>query len=330
MLLESMIPRRMVRADTLALETGVKGFGKVEAKPGQKPKAETAKRYRLYPFLVGWYESYLQETKPETTEFARTYEQYVIEGGGEKIFARDQARRASSPTAGRSSRSGSKREPHNDIDAHFQRHDRFLVIDCVCKKEKVAAHGHSCELPNKRCGFVGMPPAVPLSENVIAPRGGDQALERARRHGDDGRRGVLRLHHGGRGAPVRRRLPLLRLLLHDPERGAAGPPRQRRSSARTTGSSRTTTSVTPAGSASGGASSSPTPSTRPPMRSPSTTGTSASAAAPVAWAARRARSTWSPSPRRSGSTCRRASRSGRSGASSSWQRRSEAWADGRG
>ena len=45
-LLESMIPRRMVRADTLALETGVKGLGKVEAKPGQA-KAETVKKYRL-------------------------------------------------------------------------------------------------------------------------------------------------------------------------------------------------------------------------------------------------------------------------------------------
>jgi len=57
---------------------------------------------------------------------------------------------------------------HNDIDAHFQRHDRFLVIDCVCKREKVYAHGKSCALPNKRCGFVGMPPAVPLSETVIS------------------------------------------------------------------------------------------------------------------------------------------------------------------
>jgi hypothetical protein len=35
-LLESMIPRRMVRADTLALETGVKGLGKVEVKAGEK------------------------------------------------------------------------------------------------------------------------------------------------------------------------------------------------------------------------------------------------------------------------------------------------------
>src|SRR5512139_655590 len=49
-LLESMIPRRMVKVDTLALETGVKGLGKVEAKPGQA-KEESVKKYRLFPFL---------------------------------------------------------------------------------------------------------------------------------------------------------------------------------------------------------------------------------------------------------------------------------------
>jgi electron transport complex protein RnfB len=159
-ILESMIPRRMVKADTLALETGVKGLGKVEAKPGQE-KVESVKKYRLFPFLVGWYESFFQESKSTSKEFAEIFEQYVIEGGGEKIF---------SPRPGSQ---GSlrpewvKNEPHNDIDAHFQRHERFLVIDCVCKKEKAALHGHSCELPVKRCGFVGLPPQTPLSENVL-------------------------------------------------------------------------------------------------------------------------------------------------------------------
>ena len=87
MLLEGMIPRRMVRVDTLALESGVKGLGKVEAKPGEsKAEIETVKKYRINPFLVGWYESYLTEDRPGSTEFARTYEQYVIEGGGEKVF----------------------------------------------------------------------------------------------------------------------------------------------------------------------------------------------------------------------------------------------------
>jgi electron transport complex protein RnfB len=166
-LLESMVPRRMVRADTLALETGVKGLGKVEAKPGQA-RVETVKKYRVSPFLVGWYESYLQEDKADSTEFARTYEQYVIEGGGEKVFCPRPGPQGVIPYRGSLKPEWLKREPHNDVDAHFQRHDRFLVIDCVCKREKVYAHGKSCALPNKRCGFVGMPPAVPFSENVIS------------------------------------------------------------------------------------------------------------------------------------------------------------------
>lgn len=166
-LLESMIPRRMVRADTVALETGVKGLGKVEATPGQAAQA-SVKKYRLQPFLVGWYESYLQEGKPTSTEFAKTYEQYIIEGGGEKVFCPRPGPQGVIPYRGSLKPEWLKREPHNDIDAHFQRHDRFLVIDCVCKKEKVYAHGKSCSLPLKRCGFVGMPPAVPLSENVIS------------------------------------------------------------------------------------------------------------------------------------------------------------------
>ena len=166
-LLEGMIPRRMVRADTLALETGVAGLGKVEAKSGQKAEVVNVKKYRLQPFLVGWYESYLQEIKPESKEFARVYEQYVIEGGGEQIFSPRPGPQGVIPYRGSLKPEWLKREPHNDIDAHFQRHDRFLVIDCVCKKEKVAFQGHSCDFPIKRCGFVGMPPVVPLSENVI-------------------------------------------------------------------------------------------------------------------------------------------------------------------
>jgi len=166
-LLESMGPRRMVRADTLALETGVKGLGKVEAKAGQEPKAEPVKKYRLSPFIVGWFESYLQQPMPETERFAKLYEQYVIEGGGERIFAPRPGPQGVIPYRGSLKPEWLEREPHNDIDAHFQRYDRFLVIDCVCKKDQVACHGHSCDMPIKRCGFVGMPPAVPLSENVL-------------------------------------------------------------------------------------------------------------------------------------------------------------------
>ena len=163
-LLESMVPPRKVRKDSLALESGIKGVAKVEASPSKQP---TVEKYRLSPFIVGWFESYLNNPEPESEKFARLYEQYVIEGGGERIFAPRPGPQGVIPYRGSLKPEWLKREPHNDVDAHFQRYDRFLVLDCVCKKDQVAAHGHSCDMPIKRCGFVGMPPAVPLSENVL-------------------------------------------------------------------------------------------------------------------------------------------------------------------
>jgi hypothetical protein len=56
----------------------------------------------------------------------------VIEGGGEKIFCPRPGPQGVIPYRGSLKPEWLKREPHNDIDAHFQRHDRFLVIDCVC------------------------------------------------------------------------------------------------------------------------------------------------------------------------------------------------------
>ena len=260
-LLESMIPRRMVRADTLALESGVKGLGKVEAKPGQAPKAESVKTYRLNPFLVGWYESYLQEAKPASTEFARIYEQYVIEGGGEKIFCPRPGPQGVIPYRGSLKPEWLEREPHNDIDAHFQRHDRFLVIDCVCKKEKVAAHGHSCALPNKRCGFVGMPPVVPFSENVI---GREEAIKLWNELDAMGTMVVEGFYGFTMGAEAPQFVggchccgcccTILNAARLSPatRSGSAPcgrPPWRRRSSGRTTGSSRTRRPAHPAGSA---------------------------------------------------------------------------------
>ena len=167
LLLESMIPKGMARADKAAFQSGVKGLGKVEVAPGRKPKAENVKKYRLQSFLVGWYEAYLKNIKPETREFSRLYEQYAREGGGERIFSPRPGHQGVIPMRGSLKPEWLEREPYNDIDAHFQRHERFLVIDCVCKNEKAAAHGRSCDMPTRRCGFIGLPPTTPLSENVL-------------------------------------------------------------------------------------------------------------------------------------------------------------------
>jgi electron transport complex protein RnfB len=152
--LESLIPRRLVRLDSPGM-----------AAPGMIPQVQGEKRYRLGPFLVGWYEANMRLLDKE---FAELFEQFVIEGGGERIFAPRPGVLGVVPVRGSLKPELMERmEPHLDIDAHFKRHERFLVIPCVCKREMELLHGYTCQLPMKRCGFVGLPPQTPLGENVL-------------------------------------------------------------------------------------------------------------------------------------------------------------------
>jgi H+/Na+-translocating ferredoxin:NAD+ oxidoreductase subunit B len=153
-ILESLIPRRLVRLDSPGM-----------AAPGLAPTAEGERRYRLGPFLVGWYEANMRLLNKE---FAELFEQYVIEGGGERILAPRPGVLGVVPVRGSLKPELMKTmEPHLDIDAHFQRHERFLLIPCVCKRERELQGHYECKLPMKRCGFVGLPPQTPLGENVI-------------------------------------------------------------------------------------------------------------------------------------------------------------------
>jgi len=152
--LENLIPRRLVRLES-------KGM----AGPGLKPEVEGKRKYWLGQFLVGWYEASMRLLD---TEFAEFFEQYVIEGGGEKILAPRPGVQSVVPIRGSlSPEQMEEMEPHLDIDAHFTRHDRFLVIDCVCKKEQEDLGHFDCKFPMKRCGFVGLPPQTPLGPNVL-------------------------------------------------------------------------------------------------------------------------------------------------------------------
>jgi Pyruvate/2-oxoacid:ferredoxin oxidoreductase delta subunit len=162
--LESLIPRRLVRLDSPGM-----------AAPGLTPQAEGEKRYRLGPFLVGWYEANMRLLDKE---FAELFEQFVIEGGGERIFSPRPGVLGVVPVRGSlKPELIASMEPHLDIDAHFKRHERFLVIPCVCKREQELEHGHSCQLPMKRCGFVGLPPQTPLGETVLGPEDASRLLD---------------------------------------------------------------------------------------------------------------------------------------------------------
>ena len=152
-LLESLIPRGLVSLP------GSHGGGRRSERGN-----EGEKKYRLRPFMVGWYEAGMRRLDKE---FAELFEQFIIEGGGERVFAPRPGLLGVVPVRGSLKPEWIKREPHLDIDAHFQRHERFLVIPCVCKREQEILGDYSCKLPMKRCGFVGLPPQTPLGETVL-------------------------------------------------------------------------------------------------------------------------------------------------------------------
>jgi NAD-dependent dihydropyrimidine dehydrogenase PreA subunit len=152
-LLESLIPRGLV-----ALPGSTAGGGVL------KEEMKGEKKYRLRPFMVGWYEAGMRRLDKE---FAELFEQFIIEGGGERVFAPRPGLLGVVPVRGSVKPEYIKREPHIDIDAHFQRHERFLVIPCVCKREMEVLQRTSCRKPMKRCGFVGLPPQTPLGETVL-------------------------------------------------------------------------------------------------------------------------------------------------------------------
>ncbi len=171
-LLESLVPRGLVSLNSPA---GTAGGGILD----QSVQGE--KKYRLRPFLVGWYEASMRRLDKE---FAELFEQFVIEGGGERIFAPRPGVLGVVPVRGSLSPEQMKEaEPHLDIDAHFERHERFLVIDCVCKREAEILKGHSCKKPMKRCGFVGLPPQTPLGETVVGREEASKLLTKLGRLG---------------------------------------------------------------------------------------------------------------------------------------------------
>ncbi len=120
--------------------------------------------YRLGPFAVGWYEAMMEGSMRKDVEFATLFEQYMREGGGERIMAPRPGLLGVVPVRG--SLKPELLQPYDDIDAHFARHERFGVIDCVCRIERNLL-GSKCAMPVKRCGFVGLPPQAPLSEHVL-------------------------------------------------------------------------------------------------------------------------------------------------------------------
>lgn len=140
-ILESLLPRGLIR----------------------KKASDGNDAYRLGPFIVGWYEAMMGRLKHDN-EFAEIFERYMKEGGGDRILSPRPGILGVVPVRG--SLKPELLQPYDDIDAHFERHERFGVGDCICKIEQELVGG-KCTMRLKRCGFYGLPPQTPLSDNVL-------------------------------------------------------------------------------------------------------------------------------------------------------------------
>ena len=138
-LLEAMRPRSLVRQRVI----------------------DEVEKWRLGPFIIGWYEGYMSLMD---REFAELFETYMAEGGGDRILAPHPGIMRVVPVRG--SVKPELLQTYDDIDGHFQRHQRFKVADCVCRVERNLM-GSDCTLPVKRCSFTGLPPQTPLSDDVL-------------------------------------------------------------------------------------------------------------------------------------------------------------------
>lgn len=124
---------------------------------------EKEEKFRLGPFIFGWFENHLQRMSQDK-EFAELVETYLTEGGADRILSPRPGILGVIPARG--SLKPELLQPCDDIDAHFQRYERFAVIDCVCRVSSNMLGGN-CAMPVNRCAFVGLPPQTPLSDHVL-------------------------------------------------------------------------------------------------------------------------------------------------------------------
>jgi len=169
-ILSGLISRKLVR---------MQGPPSYPGMPAPAPGKDSL--FRLGPFMIGWYEAVM---RIEGKEFAELFHQYMEEGGSERILAPRPGVLGVVPVRGSlKPELMATMEPHLDIDAHLKRHEHFLVMDCVCKREMEALGKDDSRYPLKRCGFLGLPASVPLGEHVLDREEADQLLRKLEKMG---------------------------------------------------------------------------------------------------------------------------------------------------
>jgi electron transport complex protein RnfB len=117
--------------------------------------------FRLAPFLVGIYESQVENMDHE---FAHLFEEYMENGGAAGIMKPQPALHRVIPA-----RSAVKSEwilPYDDIRAMLENAKSFRVHDCICRIQQDALSRRRCDFPVKNC-LTFSPAERPKHENDI-------------------------------------------------------------------------------------------------------------------------------------------------------------------
>lgn len=103
--------------------------------------------YRLAPFVVGFYESHLLETRDP--EFARLVEEYMTGGGAAGIMSAQPAIHRVVPA-----RAATETEwvlPYDDVRAILETATSFRLEECVCRIQQNELGARRCAFPLETC-----------------------------------------------------------------------------------------------------------------------------------------------------------------------------------
>ena len=102
--------------------------------------------FRLAPFIVGIYESYLDQMDHE---FAHLFEEYMEDGGAAGLMKPQPALHRVVPVHG-----SVKSEwvlPYDDIRSMLDRAKSFRVRDCICRVQQEKLNKRKCDSPVRNC-----------------------------------------------------------------------------------------------------------------------------------------------------------------------------------
>ena len=103
--------------------------------------------YRLAPFVVGFYEAHMLETRD--AEFARLVEEYFCGGGAVGIMSAQPAIHRVVPARGATSMEWVL--PYDDVRAILGKASSFRVETCVCRLQQDELGTRRCDLPLESC-----------------------------------------------------------------------------------------------------------------------------------------------------------------------------------